>query len=162
MTLPLPCVQKNYYTTITDIITMDNDEIDGMNYENASVVTAVSCVHKNTLKFYYKYEISHDASDWLTVTSHSVADFHSNVVHKLMHGVPACVTTSQSLYSASSSAIVTSSQFFSFDALHRCNLKGYVKFKRKGSCTSVVFINSLPKQESTMFLVCLIWKQLFH
>jgi hypothetical protein len=129
MTLPLPFVQKNRYTIITDIITMYDDEIDGMNYENASVVTAVSCVHKNTLKFYYKYEISHDASDWLT---HSVADFHSKVVPKLMHRVPACVTTSQSLYSASSSAIVTSSQFAFFDALHRCNIKGYVKFKRKG------------------------------
>jgi hypothetical protein len=132
---------QNGYTTITDIITMDNDEIDDMTYENASFVTAVPRVQKKMLKhvlLYYKYEISQrasqsfDASDWLTVTSDSFADFRSNIVPKLMHGVPACVATSQSLDSVSSSPIVTSSHVDSFDALQRCDIKNYVKFNGKG------------------------------
>jgi hypothetical protein len=77
------------YTTITDIVTMDKDEIDNMTFENASIVTAVPCIQKKMLKqvlLYYKYEISQCASqsfvasDWLAVTSDSFADFCSNVV----------------------------------------------------------------------------------
>ena len=84
---------QNGYATITDIITMDNDEIDDMTYENVSVVSAVPRVQKKMLKhvlLYYKYEISRrasqsfDASDWLTVTSDSFTDFRSNIVLKLM------------------------------------------------------------------------------
>jgi hypothetical protein len=67
-----------------------------------------------------------------TITADSFADFCSNVAPKLIHGVPDHVTTSQSLNSVSSSAIMTPSHVDSFDALQHHDIKDYVKFNGKG------------------------------
>jgi len=89
MTPAYVAIIQNGYATITDIITMDNDEIDEMTFENDSVLTPVPRVQKKMLKhvlLYYKYEISQrasqsfDASDWLCVTSDSFSNFCTNIV----------------------------------------------------------------------------------
>ena len=81
------------YTNIIDITTLDEDEIDNLEYEDSGAMKKVPMKQKKLLKhalLYYDYEVNirasgtFDADDWLATTPEAFEEFRQTKVPLLL------------------------------------------------------------------------------